>query len=67
MAHTRRSRPNTTARRKAKQRPMPHLGPISAAMAKQYIWSIENTKDAFKEKVWGPNWQMLIDFYKSQI
>jgi len=67
MAHKRSSRPNVTARRKAKQRPMPHLGPISPAMAKQYIWSIENTKDMFKEKVWGPNWQMLLDFYKSLI
>jgi len=67
MAHKRSSRPNVKARRKARQRPMPHLGPISPAMAKMYIWSIENTKDPFKEKVWGPHWQMLIDFYKSQI
>jgi len=67
MAHKKSSRPNRAARRQAKQTPMGHIGSISPAMARQYVFSIENTKPAFKEKVWGPQWEMLLDFYKSQL
>jgi len=67
MAHKRSSRPNVRARRRAKERPMPHLGRISPAMARMYIFSINNTKQAFKVKVWGHAWEQLLDFYKSQL
>jgi len=34
-----------------------HIGPVSQEVAKQMVFSILNTKPAFRVKVWGENWE----------
>jgi len=51
-----------TARRQAKRisegKNKPHfIGSITQEVAKQMVFSILNTKPAFRVKVWGENWE----------
>jgi len=37
--------------------PPQYLGPVTQEVAKQMVFSILNTKPAFRNKVWGESWQ----------
>ena len=51
----------------AGKEPPRYLGPLTSEVAQAMVWSILNTKQAFRTKVWGKNWKKLLNMYASNL